>query len=73
LVHHFFLPEVEKQLIRKKIQKRQKEKLRTVHDAVYSEIEEVTPNRKLDAPSSSKHRSGSKAKYSKTDDEVQTQ
>ncbi|RZC37666.1 MAATS1-like, partial [Asbolus verrucosus] len=43
LVHHFVLPEVEKQLMRSKIQKKQKQKLRTVHDAVYSEIESLPP------------------------------
>ncbi|XP_063920812.1 cilia- and flagella-associated protein 91-like [Zophobas morio] len=41
LVHHFVLPEVEKQLIRQKIQKKQREKLKTIHDFVYSEIEDV--------------------------------
>ncbi|EFA13217.2 Protein MAATS1-like Protein [Tribolium castaneum] len=41
LVHHFVLPEVQKQIIRKKIQRKQREKLRTVHDTVYSEIEDV--------------------------------
>lgn len=41
LVHHFVLPEVQKQLVRKKIQKRQKENLRAIHDSIYSEMEEV--------------------------------
>ncbi|XP_044258673.1 cilia- and flagella-associated protein 91-like isoform X2 [Tribolium madens] len=41
LVHHFVVPEVQKQIIRQKIQRKQREKLRAVHDSVYSEIEEV--------------------------------
>ncbi|XP_050299666.1 cilia- and flagella-associated protein 91-like isoform X2 [Anthonomus grandis grandis] len=41
LVHHFVLPEVEKQEIRQKILARQKQKLKTIHENVYRKLETV--------------------------------
>ncbi|KAF7282772.1 hypothetical protein GWI33_001921 [Rhynchophorus ferrugineus] len=41
LIHHFVLPEVEKQIIRKKIIERQKHTLKMVHETVYSDIENL--------------------------------
>ncbi|KAJ8919870.1 hypothetical protein NQ315_006399 [Exocentrus adspersus] len=41
LVHHFMLPEVQKILVRNKMRAQQKQKLRTVHDTIYSEFENL--------------------------------
>lgn len=44
LVHYYVLPEVRKELVRQKIQAKQKQKLRLVHDLVYNELEEAPEN-----------------------------
>lgn len=42
LIHHFVLPEVQKQVVRKKLQEKQRNKLKTVHDAIYSQIKNLS-------------------------------
>ncbi|XP_030750097.1 cilia- and flagella-associated protein 91-like [Sitophilus oryzae] len=39
LVHHFVLPEVEKQTIRKNMADKQRQNLKSIHEAVYSQFE----------------------------------
>ncbi|CAH1119833.1 unnamed protein product [Phaedon cochleariae] len=41
MVLHFMLPDVEKQLIREKITMKQKQNLKTIHDSIYSEFENL--------------------------------
>ncbi|KAK9885821.1 hypothetical protein WA026_013693 [Henosepilachna vigintioctopunctata] len=48
LVHHFVLPEVQKQLVRQRIKKKQKENLRKINDTLLDDLMEELPNMKLD-------------------------
>ncbi|KAH1004238.1 hypothetical protein HUJ04_004022 [Dendroctonus ponderosae] len=41
LVHHFVLPEVEKQTVRESIVKQQQHKLKTVHETIYQRLEKM--------------------------------
>ncbi|KAF5297367.1 hypothetical protein FQR65_LT01297 [Abscondita terminalis] len=41
MVHNFLLPEVEKQMLREKIKKKQKVILKTVHDTIYDNYEQL--------------------------------
>lgn len=41
LIHNFVLPEVEKRLIRERIKKKQAKYLKTVHDTLYNDIEQL--------------------------------
>lgn len=41
LVHHFVLPEVEKQTVREAIVKQQQQKLKTVHETIYQRLEKI--------------------------------
>ncbi|XP_060519760.1 cilia- and flagella-associated protein 91-like [Cylas formicarius] len=55
LVHHFVLPDIEKNIIRQKMLKKQKENLKLIHDTIYSNIETIP---KSDTPSTSTDASG---------------
>lgn len=41
LVHNYVLPEVQKQYVRETIKKRQRQYLKTVHNAIYKKIEHL--------------------------------
>ncbi|CAH1981817.1 unnamed protein product [Acanthoscelides obtectus] len=39
MVHHFVLPDVQKKIVRQRIAAKQKQKLKTVHDTIYTRFE----------------------------------
>uniref|UniRef100_A0A1Y1MSE6 Uncharacterized protein n=1 Tax=Photinus pyralis TaxID=7054 RepID=A0A1Y1MSE6_PHOPY len=41
LVHHFLLPEAEKELVRDKIRKKQHNRLKAAHDTIYSQYDRL--------------------------------
>lgn len=41
LVHHFLLPEVQKESVRKTIKAQQKEKLKYVHESIYHKLTHI--------------------------------
>nr|CAH7724051.1 unnamed protein product [Callosobruchus chinensis] len=43
MVHHFVLPDVQKKIARERIVARQRQKLKTIHDAIYNRFEKFLP------------------------------
>lgn len=46
MVKNFLLPEVDKQMLKKKILQRQQRYLREAHSAIYNEMEKLSPEKK---------------------------